>query len=152
MFRGLNSINLDPKGRLAMPMRYRECLQAEHQGQLVITIDTESPCLLLYPMTEWEIIEKKIEALPSFNKVTRRIQRLLIGHATEIELDSHGRLLVPPPLREYAKLEKSLMLVGQGKKFELWNEQQWQTSRDTWLVEEAERDSDLPGELQSLAL
>jgi MraZ protein len=148
VFRGINAINLDPKGRLAMPTRYRDRLQ----GQLVVTIDTESPCLLLYPMTEWEVIEQKIEALPSFNRVTRRIQRLLIGHATEVELDSHGRLLVPPPLRDYAKLEKSLMLVGQGKKFEIWSEQQWQSSRDSWLAEEAARDDELPSELQSLAL
>ena len=148
MFRGINAINLDPKGRLAMPTRYRDRLQ----GQLVVTIDTESPCLLLYPMTEWEIIEQKIEALPSFNRMTRRIQRLLIGHATEVELDSHGRLLVPPPLRDYAKLEKELMLVGQGKKFEIWSEPQWQSGRDSWLAEEAARDDELPSELQTLAL
>ncbi|MFU8797818.1 MAG: division/cell wall cluster transcriptional repressor MraZ [Gammaproteobacteria bacterium] len=149
MFRGINAINLDPKGRLAMPTRYRERLQ----GCLVLTIDTESPCLLLYPMTEWEIIEKKIEALPSFNRVTRRIQRLLIGHATEVELDGNGRLLVPPPLRDYATLEKELMLVGQGKKFEIWSAPQWQRDRDHWLAEEAARgNEELPSELQSLAL
>lgn len=134
-----------------MPTRYRERLQF-HGGQVVITIDTESPCLLLYPLPEWEIIERKLEALPSFNQVTRRIQRLLMGHATEVEIDSSGRILLPPLLREYAKLEKHLMLVGQGKKFELWDEKQWQSGRDTWLMEQVNLGKELPDELQSLAL
>lgn len=151
MFRGINAINLDPKGRMVMPTRYRDRLH-EHGGQLVITIDTEATCLLLYPLPEWEIIERKLEELPSFNQVTRRIQRLLIGHATEVEIDSSGRILLPPLLRSYAKLEKHLMLVGQGKKFELWDEQQWHTGRNTWLAEQAKMGDDLPPELQSLAL
>lgn len=151
LFRGITAINLDPKGRMVMPTRYRERLQS-HGGQVVITIDTESPCLLLYPLPEWEIIERKLEALPSFNQVTRRIQRLLIGHATEVEIDSSGRVLLPPLLREYACLEKHLMLVGQGKKFELWDEKQWHTGRDTWLIEQVNLGKELPDELQSLAL
>ncbi len=151
MFRGITAVNLDPKGRMVMPTRYRERLES-HGGQLVITIDTESPCLLLYPLPEWELIERKLEALPSFNQVTRRIQRLLIGHATEVDIDNSGRILLPPLLREYAKLEKHLMLVGQGKKFELWDEQQWQASRDHWLLEQVNMGKALPDELQSLAL
>lgn len=126
MFRGINAINLDPKGRIGVPARYRERLKEETDTQLVITIDTEVTCLLLYPLSEWEVIEKKIEALPSFNRVTRRIQRLLIGHATEVEMDSNGRILIPPLLREYAKLGRRVMLVGQGKKFEIWDETLWQ--------------------------
>lgn len=154
MFRGINAINLDSKGRITMPTRYRERIQKDSAGELVITIDTEASCLLLYPLPEWEAIELKIEALPSFNRVTRRIQRLLIGHATEVELDSHGRILLPPLLREHAKLDKHVMLVGQGKKFELWDEQLWQEHRSSWLQEEAAREGDevLPDELQSLAL
>lgn len=151
MFRGITAINLDPKGRMVMPTRYRERLLA-HGGQMVITIDTESPCLLLYPLAEWEIIERKLEALPSFNQVTRRIQRLLIGHATEVEMDNSGRILLPPLLREYARLEKHLMLVGQGKKFELWDETQWQSGRDIWLEEQTQLGKELPDELQTLAL
>ncbi|CAM4415576.1 MAG: Transcriptional regulator MraZ [Legionellaceae bacterium] len=152
MFRGITAINLDPKGRMVMPTRYRDRLEIQG-GQLVITIDTESPCLLLYPLKEWEIIEQKLEALPSFNEITRRIQRLLIGHATDVEMDNSGRILLPPLLREYAKLEKHLMLVGQGKKFELWDEGQWQARRDTWLIEQVNLNTqELPEELQSLAL
>lgn len=152
MFRGINSVGLDTKGRLAIPARYRDQLQHSGATQLVVTIDTEEPCLLLYPLAEWEIIEQKLQALPSFNKVARRIQRLLIGHATELEMDTNGRLLLPPLLREYASLDKRVMLVGQGKKFEVWDEQQWQTGRAAWLAEEANPDNQLPEELQSLAL
>lgn len=152
MFRGINPINLDPKGRLAMPTRYRDQLRRDCHGHLVATIDTESHCLLLYPLHEWEIIEQKIQALPSFNRVTRRIQRLLIGHATEVELDSQGRLLLPQTLRDYAHLNKEIVLVGQGKKFELWDEKAWHAHRQAWLQEESERGEEIPAELQDLAL
>lgn len=152
MFRGLNAILLDAKGRMAMPARVREQLQSDQVDQLVVTIDTESPCLLLYPLPEWEVIEKKLQALPSFNQAARRIQRLLIGHATELELDGNGRLLLPPLLREYAHLDKRVMLVGQGRKIELWDEQHWQTHRESWLAEEANSIGELPQEMQSLAL
>ncbi|CAN5299379.1 division/cell wall cluster transcriptional repressor MraZ [soil metagenome] len=152
MFRGINVISIDPKGRMAIPTRYREHLQQNNVTQLVSTIDTESPCLLLYPLPEWEIIEKKLEALSSFNKATRRIQRLLIGHATELEVDTSGRVLLPPLLREYAALDKRAMLVGQGKKFEIWDEQKWNDSRATWLVEAANNPGELPAELDSLSL
>jgi MraZ protein len=152
MFRGINSVLLDAKGRMAMPARYREQLQNDRVSQLVLTIDTESPCLLLYPTPEWELIEQKLQALPSFNRAARRIQRLLVGHATELELDGNGRLLVPPLLRTYAKLDKCVMLVGQGKKFELWDEQQWHEHRKSWLAEEANPPAELPDELQSLSL
>ena len=152
MFRGINPINLDAKGRLAMPMRYRDRLQVDCSGQLIATIDPETTCLLLYPFPEWEVIEQKIQALPSFNKVTRRIQRLLIGHATECEIDNQGRILLPQSLREYALLTKSIVLVGQGKKFEVWDEANWQQQRDTWLAEEGAKGDDIPEQLQDLAL
>ncbi len=152
MFRGINAILLDAKGRMAMPARYREQLQKHSVPQLVVTIDTEVSCLLLYPLVEWEVIEQKLQALPSFNRAARRIQRLLIGHATELELDSNGRLLLPPLLREYAKLDKKIMLVGQGKKFEVWDEEEWHSGRAAWLVEEKNPNDELPPELQSLAL
>ena len=152
MFRGISAINLDVKGRLALPSRHRECLHEDYQGQLVVTIDTESTCLLLYPLEEWELIEKKLEALPSFNRAARRIQRLLIGHATELEMDTNRRVLLPPLLRDYAQLDKRVMLVGQGKKFEIWSEEQWLQQRAVWLAEEAEASDDLPADLQTLSL
>lgn len=152
MFRGLNAVNIDTKGRIAMPTRYRDALQHESDGQVVITIDTEVRCLLLYPLPEWEKIESKIQSLPSFNTQARRIQRLLIGHATELEMDSNGRLLIPSLLREYAGLDKTIMVVGQGRKFELWDEQQWQSGRETWLSEVGAATESMPEELLSLSL
>ncbi|MGI0117358.1 division/cell wall cluster transcriptional repressor MraZ [Zooshikella sp. RANM57] len=151
MFRGVNAISLDAKGRLAIPSRYREVLNAHCNGALVATIDTEEPCLLIYPIDEWEDIQAKIEALPSFNPVARRIQRLLIGHATDLEIDGSGRVLIPPLLRDYAGLEKKVILLGQGKKFELWSELRWNERRDAYLAE-ASQGSEMPDELQSLSL
>jgi MraZ protein len=150
VFRGVNGINIDQKGRMVVPTRYREQLQ-ESRGSVVLTIDTEEKCLLLYPLNAWEEIESKLAQLPSFNPAARRIQRLLIGHATEVELDTHGRVLLPPLLREYADLSKHAVLVGQGKKFELWDEAHWQERRNTWLSDESDA-NDLPDELKTLSL
>jgi len=151
LFRGVNTLNLDAKGRMAMPAKYRDRLMASCDGQLVMTVDRDH-CLLLYPLPEWEEIERKLVKLPSLNKQARRLQRLLIGHATECELDSHGRILLPPPLREFAGVEKKVVLIGQGNKFELWNEQAWTERRDTWLAEGEEEEGALPAELESLSL
>jgi MraZ protein len=152
MFRGLNAINLDTKGRLAVPTKYRERLQELSGTRMIITIDTEQPCLLVYPFNSWQEIEVKLAALPSFNPVARRIQRLLIGHATEVELDSQGRFLLPSELRDYAQLEKKVMLLGQGNKFEIWSDARWQTARAHWLDTPLEAHEELPDELKSLSL
>lgn len=152
MFRGINAVNLDSKGRMMMPVRYRAKLHDDAKGQLVITIDTEEKCLLLYPLPVWEEIERKIENLPSFNQATRRIQRLLIGHATELEADNNGRLLLPQLLREYAGIEKHVMLVGQGKKFEIWDKEIWTKGREKWLDDGVDGLEELPSELQLLSL
>ena len=152
MFRGATGINIDAKGRIVMPTRYRERLQNESRGCVVTTIDTEERCLLLYPLVAWEEIENKLAALPSFNPAARRIQRLLIGHATEAEIDAQGRILLSPVLREYAGLNKHALLIGQGKKFELWDEAYWQKRRSLWLEEESKPDENLPEELKSLSL
>lgn len=151
MFRGVNAINLDAKGRLAIPSRYRQELNDRCGGSLVATIDTDESCLLIYPLDEWEVIEQKIEALPSFHPMTRRIQRLLIGHATDLEPDRNGRILVPPLLRDYAGLRKRCILLGQGKKFELWDEGCWNERRNQYLKEASDQGT-IPVELQSLSL
>ena len=90
--------------------------------------------------------------LPTFNPATRRIQRLLIGHATDLSLDRHGRILLPPLLREYAGLDKTIMLVGQGNKFEIWGESQWESGRDGWLAEGMDDSGGVPPELTMLSL
>lgn len=154
MFRGITAVSLDVKGRLAMPARQRDLLlEMDEKAQLVVTIETQAACLLLYPLAEWEIIERKLEALPSFNPATRRLQRLLIGHASEVEMDGQGRILIPPLLRDYAKLDKRVMVVGQGQKFELWSDTVWDAEREVWLAEDKTMNNDaLPPELQHISL
>ena len=150
MFRGVNQINLDVKGRMAIPARYRDMISVQCAGRLVLTIDTEERCLLLYPIDEWEIIQAKIDALPSLNPIARRLQRLLVGHASDLDMDSHGRLLIPALLRDYAGLGKKTILLGQGRKFEIWDEDNWNATRDRYLQEvEAEQ---LPDALLNLSL
>ena len=125
MLRGAHAIALDSKGRLAVPTKYRDWLREESDGQLVCTIDIAHPCLLLYPLPEWEGIEKKLQSLSHMNPIERRLQRLLLGYASECELDCNGRLLLPAPLRQHAGLDKQVMLVGQLNKFEIWSDSAW---------------------------
>ena len=150
MFRGATKITLDDKGRMVMPNRYREQINESAQGKLVVTVDKDQ-CLLIYPLPEWEQIERKLMSLPSLNATARRLQRLMVGHATDLPLDGHGRVLLPPELREFAKLGRHGMLIGQGNRFELWDEARWNERRDAWLAN-AESPSDLPSELDSLSL
>jgi MraZ protein len=152
MFRGINTITIDTKGRLAIPMRYRGELGAEEKIPLVVTIDTEETCLLLYTAAQWQIIEDNLQKLPSFNAAARRIQRLLIGHATDIEVDTNGRVLLPTVLRTYAQLEKDVVMIGQGNKFEVWNKELWESKREQWLVEEASKTDGLPDEMKTFSL
>ena len=146
-FLGSHAINMDAKGRLAIPARVREDLEALCDGRIVLTAHTEERCLLVYPEPQWAEILPKIEALPSFSKAVRRTQRLLIGHATPLELDGAGRILVPQTLRDYAGLEKKLYLIGQGRKLELWSEDRWLA----WL-EDDDGDEEIPEEMKSLSL
>jgi MraZ protein len=148
MFRGINAIHIDSKGRLAVPTRYRDALSSS----LVVTIDTEETCLLLYPSDQWQIIEDNLQRLPSFNAAARRIQRLLIGHASDVELDGSGRVLLPTLLRDYAHLHKRVLMIGQGNKFEVWDEVLWQTRREQWLEDEASQQDKLPDEIKTFSL
>jgi MraZ protein len=124
VFRGVAHLNLDSKGRLAVPSRFRDALTARASGRLVVTADSDR-CLLIYPLPDWEPIEQKLMALSSFNAQIRELQRRLVGYAEDVMMDGAGRILVPPALRHYAQLEKSVVLVGQGHKFELWNKDNW---------------------------
>ncbi len=143
MFRGANNINLDAKGRLAIPTRYRELLADHCNGEMVVTIDTEEKALLVYMRPEWEDLQRKLEKLPSFDRSARRLKRLLLGYATDIQLDGSGRLLLTPPLREYAMLDKKTVLLGQGNLLELWSEEHWLVRRQEFI------DDDLSSELST---
>lgn len=128
---------MDAKGRMALPARNRETVMVASEGRLVVTIDMRESCLLVYPLNEWETVQAKLEGLSNINPQARLLQRLLIGHATDLELDSAGRLLLPAMLRDYAGLEKKLVLVGQGNKIEIWSAEHWQSRLDQWLEEGA---------------
>jgi len=151
MFRGPSKVTLDAKGRLAIPSRHRERILTRADGVLVATVDRDY-CLLLYPMPEWEEIERELVRLPSLNKVARKLQRLMLGYATELEMDNQGRILLPREHREFAGLERQAMLIGQGNKFELWDEQRWIERRDAWLAEDDGDYGDLPQRLEDLSL
>lgn len=140
MFRGANAISIDEKGRLAIPSKYRSQLLSQAEGKLVCTIDTVQPCLLLYAVPEWKVVEKRLAGLSSFNPTERRLQRMLLGHAHDCEMDKNGRLLIAPTLRTHAQLDKKVMLVGQLNKFEIWSEDAWneQIRRDIEIEQQGE--------------
>ena len=148
MFQGASALNLDAKGRLAIPARHREALVAASGGQLVLTAHPHR-CLLLYPVAAWEPIRDKVLAASSFNPQAAGIKRLLVGHALEESIDSVGRLLISPELRKFAQLEKQVWLVGQGSHFEIWSDAGWQKQFDTLV---ALGDQSLPPGLEDLAL
>ncbi len=150
MFSGSNNVTIDAKGRMVMPTRYRERLQADCGGRLVVTVDKDQ-CLQIFPKPAWDVIEAKLMGLPAFNPHSRRLQRLMVGHAAELDIDSHGRILLPQNLRDFAKITRDAMLVGQGQRFELWDEARWIEQRAEWLASE-DSPADLPAELQTLSL
>jgi MraZ protein len=150
VFRGGSTINLDAKGRLAFPTRYRGALEERCEGQVVLTVHGDN-CLLLYPRPDWDEIERKLVRLPNQNRQTRTLQRMLLGHATELEIDKSGRILIPPRLREFAALDKRVVLAGLGNKFEIWNEEAWEKSCGEWVAEDSTAGA-MPESLESLTL
>jgi len=124
----VTKLALDAKGRLAIPGKHRAALtgSADEGGRTLIVTADPSRCLLVYPRATWEPIQARLMGLSSFNAEIRGLQRLLVGHADEVDMDGTGRILVPPALREYAALDHHVVLVGQGNKFELWDDAKWQ--------------------------
>lgn len=134
-----------------MPARYRQSLLDACGGQLVVTAHLER-CLLLYPNPTWLDIEQKLMTLPDFDRRSGGLKRHLVGHATEIEMDKQGRMLLPPVLREYAQLGREVMLVGRITGFELWDVTAWNAQRDQFLAASKDGGLDLPQEFKSLTL
>ncbi len=124
MFQGANQVNLDAKGRMAVPMRARDPLTQGGTVKLVLTAHPDG-CLLLYPAPAWEPIRAQVMAFPSLNRQASLWKRLLVGFAQEMELDAAGRLLIPPELRDFAKITHPVMFVGQGTHFEIWDLDTW---------------------------
>jgi len=152
MFRGFSSVSIDSKGRLAVPSRFRERLAAIAGGCLVQTLNPLDRSLWLYPLSEWELIETKLAALSDFDKQSRRAKQMMRGYASDCQLDGQGRILLSPELRDYAALKKQAVILGQGNKFEIWNQENWEEQRDQWL-DQVGKESDEPSEpLKGLSL
>ena len=152
MFRGANAINLDSKGRLAIPTKHRQPLLDDCAGQLICTIDTQQSCLLLYPLPEWEEIELKLSKFSSNIEQERRKIRLLLGYVIDCEMDKSGRVLIPVPLRNHAKLDKEILLVGQLNKFEIWNSEIWAKRIEEDMEVERSGNFELTERLQDFSL
>lgn len=135
---------MDAKGRLAIPARVRDQLVAECGGRIVVTAHHAERCLLVYAEPQWQLLAPQIQALPNIQSASvRRLQRKLLGHAAPLEMDTNGRVLLPPTLREFAGLDKDLILAGLGHRLEIWSEAAWAASID---------DADDNGELPDAAL
>ena len=139
MHRGASHLNLDEKGRITMPARYRQEILASCGGRLVITVDV-SHCLMIYPFPQWERFEEALMSQPNMDPQVRGLQRLLVGYATDVEMTAQGRILIASSLREFAGLKKQVTLVGQGHKFELWDAGRWKEQTELWLKAAVETD------------
>lgn len=124
MFRGRFEHLIDSKGRLSIPSKFRETLNERYDSRLVIT--TYDNCLIAYPFAEWQTLEDKVASMPEFKKDTKAFLRFFYSSATDCVIDKLGRILVPQSLRDYAKLEKDVMLVGALKHVEIWSKALWE--------------------------
>lgn len=150
MFFGETAINLDAKGRLAVPVRYRDALKEQCDNRMVLTYSAfDSGSLWLQPEETWERVRDDVLALPNFNASHRSLQRRLVGSATVVEPDASSRILLPPSLRQVAGLEKRVVLLGMGGRFEIWNENTLNVKR---AEEEANLDEQASAEMARLVL
>ena len=123
MFRGRYYHQIDTKGRLSIPSRFREILASSYDERVIIT--NFDQCLWAYPVPEWAELEKKVGALPQFMDEVKALQRVFISAATECPIDKQGRILIPPSLREYAAIDREVVVVGMTRRFELWARERW---------------------------
>lgn len=124
MFSGISTISVDAKGRVAVPVSLRERLEEAGVSKMKLTVDPDK-CLLIYPIENWRQFEERLMALSNLDPINRGLQRTYVGHASDIDLDSNGRFLIPPRLRKFASIEKKAVILGQGHKLELWSEERW---------------------------
>ncbi|MCF6095901.1 division/cell wall cluster transcriptional repressor MraZ [Thermovorax subterraneus] len=121
MLMGQFQHSLDPKGRLIIPSKFREQL-----GESFILTKGLDRCLFVYPKSEWVMLEQKLKALPLTKKEARAFIRLFFSGAVEVELDKQGRILIPPVLREYARIEKEVVIIGVSNRAEIWSASEWE--------------------------
>ena len=124
MFRGRYEHAIDSKGRISIPSRFREILSEQYDDRLVIT--NFDHCLVAFPFQEWSVLEQKVNSLSLVKKEAKTFLRFFYSSAIDCVIDKQGRLLIPPTLRDYAGLQKDVMLVGEGKKIEIWAKERWE--------------------------
>lgn len=152
MFRGFSSVSIDAKGRMAIPARFREQLTQRGTNQLVVTLNPWDKCLWLYPLPEWQAVDAKLQQLSDFDKQSRRTKQVIRGYANDCVCDGQGRVLLPQELRDFAGLDKRAVVLGQGNKFEIWEEGLWAAQRDEWLQGVGAEDAPASPILGSLSL
>lgn len=150
LFRGATALSLDAKNRLAVPTKYRQAIVDACAGSMVLTAHPHG-CLMLYPQPAWEPVERELMAKPSLNTQVSALQRLIVGMAEDMTIDGTGRLLVSKELRQFAKLEKEVMLVGQLTRFEIWNLDVW-NAKTAALIPEIGQDFVMPEEMSDFSL
>jgi len=154
VFLGVSTLNLDAKGRVAIPAKHRDALAQCCASRMVVTLSpfVANKCLWVYPENEWRLVARQLVALPTMDPKAQAMKRLMLGHASEVELDGQGRILLANELRDFAGLGKRVSLVGQVNKFEIWDEETWNGSRDGWLAEVGSDAGGLSEQLAGVAL
>jgi MraZ protein len=149
-FQGNNTVNLDAKGRLAVPVKHRERLAESSASRVVVTINPRARCLWLFAENDWDTMALALGRMTSLDRTKRALQQLLLGNATDAELDSQGRILLSAELRAYAGLQKRVTLVGLGSKCELWDADAWTTNLDDLVAQANTADSQLSARLDEM--
>jgi MraZ protein len=152
VFRGFSSVSIDAKGRMAIPARHRDLLDASGVNTLILTLSPWDSCLWAYPLPAWDEIDAKLNALPAADAESRMAKRVVLGHATDCVMDAQGRVLVPQELRDLAGISRRAVVLGQGNKFEVWDEAAWSRQREAWLQTVADGGNATSAMLSSLSL
>jgi MraZ protein len=148
MFRGRYEHTIDQKGRTSIPSRFRELLSTKYADDRLIVTSFLDPCLIAYPVAEWQAFEERVRALPRFDPKVVRLKRVFISGASECPIDRNGRILIPPVLRDFAGLKREIVWSGMVDYIEIW-------AKDAWdLRDRQDRDqiADLGGALEDLML
>lgn len=133
MFRGRFSHTIDVKGRLSIPARFREILTVEHEGRLILTNDLTDKCIVAYTPGGWADLEAKIHKASSMDEGVKAFSRYFFSSAEDCSLDNQGRILIPPRLREYASLNKDVLVTGgPNNKIEIWNPELWEQTMEAF--------------------
>ena len=154
MFFGVSTLNLDAKGRIAVPAKHREPLADCCASRVVVTVNpiAGERCLWLYPDNEWRNVTRTLSRLPTMDRQAQALRRLVFGYASALELDGQGRILLTNEQREFAGLDKRVVLVGQVQKFEIWDEQLWTDNQSQWQAAVMSEDGGLSEALEGITL